>query len=120
MRTRPSNNEGIDLALAAISDTLAALKGLPDPAAGTGVGEFKNEELQNLYDSLIAQGTVSLVRALEVGVFIEETDIADLLTGIESTTQNDIMSVFSNLLQGSENHLDAFCSNLAGFKINCQ
>jgi hypothetical protein len=93
--------------------TLLDRYGISDPAAGKGLGEFANDELQALYDQLILQGSVSLVEALEVGVVIEETDIADLNDGIASTARNDIKTVYSNLLQGSLNHLKAFVSNLA-------
>ena len=93
--------------------TLLIRYGIPDPAAGNGEGEFTNLDLQALYDKLIQQGSVSLVEALKVGVFIEETDIDDLDAGIASTTHKDIKTVYSNLRQGSLNHLKAFVSNLA-------
>jgi hypothetical protein len=88
---------------------------IPDPAEGNGQGEFTNPDLQTLYDELIQDGSVSLVDALEVGVFIEETDITDLNAGIGSTTHKDIKTVYSSLLQGSLNHLKAFNSNLARY-----
>ena len=87
--------------------------GIPDPAADKGPGEFANSQLQALYEELIQDGSVSLVDALEVGVFIEETDIEDLDAGIASSTHKDIITVYSNLLAGSLNHLNAFNSNLA-------
>ena len=60
------------------------------------------------------------VMELKVGVFIEETDIADLGAGIASTTRRDIKKVYSNLLRGSYNHLDAFCSNLEKLGVTCE
>jgi len=89
--------------------------GIPDPAAGKGIGEFTDPDLQNLYDDLIRQGSVSRVEALNVGVIIEETDIDDLNKGIATARHNDITTVYSNLLQGSLNHLDAFEINLAKY-----
>jgi len=86
---------------------------IPDPAAGKGIGEFTNPDLQKLYDDLIREGSISKVEALRVGVIIEETDIDDLTEGIATTRHNDIKTVYSNLLQGSLNHLDAFESTLA-------
>ncbi|MCK7468193.1 MAG: DUF2202 domain-containing protein [Desulfosudis oleivorans] len=83
--------------------------GIPDPAEGNDVGKFTNQDLQDLYDQLIEQGKISLVEALKVGVLIEETDIDDLNSGIASTTRKDIKNVYNNLLQGSLNHLKAFC-----------
>ncbi|MDD1697609.1 MAG: DUF2202 domain-containing protein, partial [Methanoregula sp.] len=62
---------------------------------------------------LIRQGSISKVEAFNVGVIIEETDIDDLNQGIATTSHNDIRNVYSNLLQGSLNHLDAFKSSLA-------
>jgi hypothetical protein len=87
--------------------------GITDPAAGKSAGEFTNPELQDLYYELVRDGSVSLVEALNVGVSIEETDIDDLNTGIASTKRKDIITVYSNLLAGSYNHLDAFIANLA-------
>lgn len=91
--------------------------GLPDPAAGNGQGEFTNPILQELYNDLIKRGGTSLVEALNVGVFIEETDIDDLNEGIATTRRRDIKKVYSNLLQGSLNHLDACIANLASLGI---
>ena len=95
--------------------TLLIRYGIPDPAAGKAQGEFTNPDLQDLYDQLIQQGSVSKVEALNVGVFIEETDIDDLNAAIATTTHNDIKTVYSNLLKGSLNHLDVFESQLAKF-----
>ncbi|MCU0629493.1 MAG: DUF2202 domain-containing protein [Methanoregulaceae archaeon] len=95
--------------------TLLDHYGLPDPAAGKAQGEFTDPVLQKLYDDLIAQGSVSTVEALKVGILIEETDISDLNKAIAATTHNDIKTVYNNLLQGSMNHLNAFESNLARY-----
>jgi hypothetical protein len=88
---------------------------ITDPAAGKGIGEFTDPDLQKLYDDLILQGSVSKVEALKVGVIIEETDIDDLNEGIATARHNDIKTVYINLLQGSLNHLDAFESSLARY-----
>ena len=48
---------------------------------------------------------------------IEETDIDDLADAIASTTRRDIKTVYSNLLQGSLNHLHAFVSTLEKFGV---
>jgi len=100
--------------------TLLDRYGVPGPAKDNTPGEFTNPELQALYDKLIQQGSASLVEALKVGVFIEETDIDDLTEGIASTKHKDIRTVYSNLLQGSLNHLEAFCSNLEMQGIPCE
>jgi hypothetical protein len=85
---------------------------IPDPAADTGIGEFTNPDLQQLYDDLIWQGSISKAEALRVGVIIEETDIDDLNEAIATAEHNDIETVYSNLLQGSLYHLGAFESGL--------
>lgn len=86
--------------------------GLADPAQGKGPGEFENQELQNLYNALVAEGAKSLVDALKVGVIIEEEDIPDLQAGLLIVNHNDIKTVYLNLLDGSRNHLKAFVSSL--------
>ena len=84
--------------------------GLKDPAL-EGIGEFKNEELKELYDNLMLMGT-DLISALEVGVLIEETDIEDISALMEQTEVKNILQVYGNLLNGSENHLKSFESTL--------
>jgi len=81
------------------------------PIDSSDVGHFVNEEIQALYDQLVAKGNNSLEDALEVGVAIEETDIADLEEKIENAP-SDIARVYSRLLRGSYNHLRAFNANL--------
>lgn len=71
------------------------------------VGTFVLAELQELYNSLIKQGSVSLVEALKVGVAIEEKDITDL-TEAMAGMPSDVVTVFTNLRDGSYNHLSAF------------
>lgn len=71
-------------------------------------GSFSDENLQALYNQLIAQGTVSLAKALQVGGAIEEIDILDLDKRIVQIDNIDIQQVFSKLLQGSHKHLNAF------------
>jgi len=88
---------------------------VPDPAAGKGIGEFTNPDLQKLYDDLIVQGSISKVEAFKVGVIIEETDIDDLNKAIAAARHDDIITVYNNLLLGSCNHLDAFESQLAKY-----
>ena len=87
---------------------------LEDPVGDNEIGEFENEELQELYNALLEQGNESLVAALEVGGIIEEVDIIDLLDYIEQVDDNlDIIRVYTNLEKASEQHLRAFVRNLA-------
>jgi hypothetical protein len=71
------------------------------------VGEFVLNDLQDLYDTLVAQGSVSLIEGLKVGIAIEEKDITDI-TSYEEGMPSDVITVFENLREGSINHLAAF------------
>ncbi len=86
--------------------------GLTDPAAGNAPGEFTDPALQALYDDLLAQGSTSLTAALQVGVTVEETDIADLDKRLATVTQFDVKRVFTMLRRGSVHHLAAFNAQL--------
>lgn len=85
---------------------------IEDPADNSPLGEFADEDLQKMYDDLMALGAQSLGDALKVGGAIEEIDILDLKESLEITQNEEIQRVFINLLRGSENHLRAFTSNL--------
>ena len=87
--------------------------GIQDPLTTDEVGIFPNESFQNLYNELVAQGSVSLIEAFKVGVKIEELDIEDLNHQLQNVVDNiDIIRVYTNLKTGSENHLKAFNRNL--------
>lgn len=83
---------------------------LTDPTQTAGV--FTNPDLQTLYDSLVAQGSLSLADALKVGGAIEEIDILDLQTRIAQTDNADIQQVYNNLMNASYHHLNAFSTTL--------
>ena len=91
--------------------TLIDQYGLTDPASDQS-GVFTNQSLQDLYSSLIAQGSISIEEAFKVGAAIEEIDILDLQNRLLLTAHPDIQLVFENLLNGSYNHLNAFATNL--------
>ena len=93
--------------------TLLQNYGLVDPVGSNAAGVFTNTDLQSLHDQLVAQGAASQIAALQVGVLIEETDIADLEAAISNTDKTDVIRVYNNLLKGSLNHLSAFTNNLA-------
>jgi hypothetical protein len=84
-----------------------ALYGIPDPAIDK-IGEFSVDELQTMYDTLVAQGNGSYQEALKVGVFIEEEDIKDLEAAIGETDKVPLEVTYVHLLNGSENHLASF------------
>lgn len=83
-----------------------------DPAAGLTEGVFADPKLQTLYNELLLKGESSLKDALEVGVLIEKTDIADLETAITTVVNTEVKRMYTSLLQGSMNHLEAFESCL--------
>jgi hypothetical protein len=56
----------------------------------------------------MAQGGVSYVEALKVGVTIEEEDIKDLEAAIDETDAVPLEITYVHLLNGSENHLASF------------
>lgn len=86
---------------------------IADPVGTNGAGVFTDTTLQGLYDSLTAQGSVSLIDALLVGAAIEEIDIIDIQEQLDNYVDNqDITLVYDNLLKGSQNHLRAFVQNL--------
>jgi hypothetical protein len=87
--------------------------GVVDPAAATAAGEFVDDELQALYDTLVEVGMAGFTEALGVGVVIEQKDMTDIVEAIEvSAGYADIVQVYSNLLTGSEHHLSAFLKAL--------
>lgn len=81
---------------------------IADPTLGLAPGEFQNEELQALYDQLVAQGSESVEAALRVGTAIEEIDILDLQKEMAQTENAALLRVYDNLLRGSRNHLRSF------------
>jgi len=92
---------------------LLNLYGIEDPARGNDLGVFVDQSLQKLYDKLIEDGSKSVIEALTVGAFIEETDIADIQRLLDEEVDNeDVMFVFSNLKRGSSHHLKAFVWHL--------
>jgi len=93
--------------------TLLVRYNITDPVGSNAAGVFVDTSLQDLYDTLTAQGTASLIDALIVGAIIEEVDIIDIQALVDALEGNeDIALVYESLLKGSRNHLRAFVSNL--------
>ncbi|MCR8548024.1 DUF2202 domain-containing protein [Salipiger sp. P9] len=76
-------------------------------------GTFLNDELQEMYDTLLASGSVSVTDALEVGLAIETKDMTDIAEAIEEVEGTPLAETYDHLLTGSGYHLDAFASLLA-------
>lgn len=90
-------------------DAVAALLveyDLADPRSQE-VGVFTDPGLQALFDQLVADGAASRAAAIDVGILIEQTDIADLQSTLDGAP-DDVAVVVERLLRGSENHLAAF------------
>jgi len=75
-------------------------------------GEFKNEDLQNLYNQFVIDGKVDKVSAFKIGATIEDLDIVDLQDLMDTIKNTDIISVFKSLQCGSRNHLRSFIKGL--------
>ncbi len=80
--------------------------GLDDPRSSE-LGVFQDATLQALYDDLVAQGAESWDAAVQAGITIERTDIADLEATIAGAP-DDVRAVLEYLLAGSQRHLEAF------------
>ena len=85
---------------------------LTDPVTDETIGVFTNQTFQDLYTALVKQGEQSLIEALKVGATIEDLDIKDLQEFIEGTDNQDIITIYENLLRGSRNHMRSFDKQL--------
>ncbi len=97
--------------------TLLDKYGITDPVVDDARGVFQDSALQELYNTLVAQGNASLEQALLVGATIEDLDIHDLQTLIAATDNEDILVVYQNLAKGSRNHMRHFAAELATFGV---
>lgn len=88
-----------------------------DPAAGKTAGKYADATIQSLYDRWLAQGNTSLAAAYQVGIALEQRDIADLKTAVTKTTASDVRQVLANLQRASEHHLAAFQTAAAGGSV---
>lgn len=85
-----------------------ARAGISDPTSDRAAGTFADPKLQHLYDSLIKRGTTSRTAALQVGALIERTDIGDLRSRSDATSDATIKRVYGHLERASEQHLRIF------------
>ncbi len=90
---------------------------IPDPVVDDTTGVFVNQELAVLYDTLVADGSQSSLKALYVGAAIEEIDMIDLQHAIDASDNPDIRNLYENLMQGSRNHLRAFVGKIEDLGI---
>ncbi len=95
---------------------LLVLYGAEDPALSDN-GEFANELLQQLYNDLMVQGSISEIDVLLVGATIEDVDIRDLDLFIIETQDEKIIEAYNFLNCGSRNHMRAFVSRLSDLGV---
>ena len=117
----------------AVADMLVKYD-IPNPSTNDNVGVFTGEDygwyFTGKYNELISRGSISELEALYVGAFIEELDMLDINqcpkviveteNGIDDesecgkvyTGNADIQRLYGSLLEGSENHLRAYVSNI--------
>jgi hypothetical protein len=77
-------------------------------------GHYLSTDLQSLHGSLVSYGSTSSFAALSVGKAIELKDIDDLnLAMSRIPTTSSLYTVYGNLRNGSNNHLNAFNNWLA-------
>jgi hypothetical protein len=79
-----------------------------NPTLNRPAGVYRDQELQALYNELIAKGSVGVAEAFAVGVAIEELDIADIKKMMTNPAPADVKLAWDLLLKGSINHLAAF------------
>lgn len=71
-------------------------------------GVFSDARIQQLYDSLLDQGSESFADAIDVGILVEMTDIEDLQSYTNGDEVGLLGGVYAKLEAGSEHHLAAF------------
>jgi hypothetical protein len=85
---------------------------LPDPVGTNAIGEFKNTQLQALYNQLVSEGNISALNAYKVGATIEDLDLYDIKTALLYVDNQDIRFVYDLLAKGSRNHMRSFYNTL--------
>ena len=79
-----------------------------NPTLSRAQGVFRNATLQSLYGTLTAKGSADIWAAYQVGVDIENLDIADIQNMLDDSMPAEMRLVLERLLNGSINHLAAF------------
>jgi hypothetical protein len=82
--------------------------GLSTPANENQIGLFTNPIIIDMYTDLLYRGNQSYQEALQVGMDIEVTDIADLNLRIQNARDPGIIKVYEALREASINHKAAF------------
>ncbi len=88
--------------------------GVADAGAALPAGTYAVPAVQSLYDGWLAAGTASVKAAAQVGVDLEQRDIADLQVARAAATQSDLQAVLDRLIAASQHHLSAFQGTVDG------
>ena len=88
--------------------TLLSRYGVADPTAGKPAGQFSDPAVQATHDKLLARGQAGLAAALQAGVTVEQTDIADLTAALDGLSAPDVTQFYTRLRMASQHHLIAF------------
>ncbi|MBS1516956.1 MAG: DUF2202 domain-containing protein [Bacteroidetes bacterium] len=86
--------------------------------AAVNTGEFRDKNLQVMYNNFLTAGGYSFTDALRAGAMIEENDIKDLRDHYAKTDNESIRQLLECLDYASQNHLRAFVRNLEREDIN--
>jgi hypothetical protein len=100
--------------------TLLDRYGVADPADGRKAGSYADPTIQQLYDGWLADAGTSLDAAYDVGVALEQRDIADLQDTLAQDPPADVSTVLKALLNGSQHHLAAFRAAADGQVLGLQ
>lgn len=84
---------------------LAEKYGLENPAAKKGIGEFKNPQIQNYYDSYLKQGNKNLSEAIKSSNKAEEIAALIYPQALSKTNKKDVKFVLKRLNIAAKNHL---------------
>jgi hypothetical protein len=93
--------------LAAVQ-TLLDRYDVTDPTEGASAGQYADAGLQELYATLAVQVRTDRDTAVQAGITIEKTDIADLEEALALDMPADVSTVLANLQAASQRHLAAF------------
>ena len=96
---------------------LAALldrEGITHAGSGKEAGTYAYDDLQQLYDNWLERGLQSREEAFKVGIELEKQDIADLEAAKNNVQSKELKSIYGNLIEASQRHLQAFTRGLNG------
>ncbi len=88
---------------------------IKDPAAGLKIGEFKNQEMAELFPRLIERGSKSLADAFAAGSMLEVWNLCDLMNCEKCLNSADLNAVVTEFKRSTRNHIRVMHANLKGY-----